>query len=270
MPGLSLRRCVRLDFPSTPAATDAAEPALTAERERYHRDLVRPYGLDLDSGVLERPGPSYGEMGRALLDRAVSAQERVDLLVLAYAVPDLDPGRATATYLSHLCPGRPVAFAVSDQGSAAAFTGLKLIGEHARAGNARRAVLLVVEQPTLPYDPGVPVRLPSGHSGVALVLDADGSSSAGSAPHLDSVTIETDRPGVPPAPESGSTTVLGAGLAPTKGDQRPYTGAWWQLAELTKRETKHESQGPEPERIVVADWEPATRTLCRAEFRTLT
>lgn len=267
MPGLSLRRCVRLDFPSTPAAADAAEPALTAERERYHRDLVRPYGLDLDSGVLERPGPSYGEMGRALLDRAVSAQERVDLLVLAYAVPDLDPGRATATYLSHLCPGRPVAFAVSDQGSAAAFTGLKLIGEHARAGNARRAVLLVVEQPTLPYDPGLPVRLPSGHGGVALVLDADASSS--SVLRLGSVTIEPGRPGVPPAPESGSTTVLGAGLAPAEGDQRPYTGAWWQLAELTTREAKHESRDPEPERVVVADWEPATGTLCRAEFRTL-
>lgn len=266
MPGLSLRRCVRLDFPATRADADADEPTLAAERERYHRDLVRPYGLDLDSGFLAQPGPSYGEMGRALLEQAVPPRERVDLLVLAYAVPDLDPGRATATYLSHLCPGRPIAFAVSDQGCAAAFTGLKLIGEHARAGNARRAVLLAVEQPTLPYDPGVPVRLPSGHSGVALVLDgADGPS--GSALRLGSVTVDPGCPGEPPAAQPGTTTVLGAGLAPAGGYQRPYTGAWWQLAGLTTAEP--ESQAAATGRIVVADWEPATRTLCRAEFRTL-
>jgi len=65
-------------------------------------------------------------MAEALIRELVPADAPVDLIVLAFAVPDVRPGRATATYLSHVCPGNPLAFAVCDQGSAAAFTGLRL------------------------------------------------------------------------------------------------------------------------------------------------
>ena len=56
-------------------------------------------------------------MAEAVIARAVLPGEDVDLLVLAYAIPDITPGRATATYLSHICPGNPLAFAICDQGT---------------------------------------------------------------------------------------------------------------------------------------------------------
>src|SRR6185503_4965240 len=72
-----------------------------------------------------------------------------------------------------------MAFAISDEGTAAGFTGLRLIREYARGGVYRRALLLVVEQAWLAYDPGVPVALPSGHTGVALLFGDGGAAGDG-------------------------------------------------------------------------------------------
>ncbi|WP_371483643.1 hypothetical protein [Kitasatospora sp. NBC_00315] len=172
-PSWGIRGAVRLAFPH-PAAL-AADPVHTGRLRRYLTDLLRPYGRELDPGALgpdavHRGGQVYGEMAEALIRATVPAGESVDLLVLAYSVPDITPGRATTTYLSHVCPGTPMAFAVSDQGPASAFTALRLVDAYARSGGLRRALLLVVEQDSLPYDPGVPVNMPTGSRGVALLF----------------------------------------------------------------------------------------------------
>ncbi|GAA1172138.1 hypothetical protein F4556_006473 [Kitasatospora gansuensis] len=161
-----IRRTVRLAFPEPAALAD--DPVHAERLRRYLTDLLRPYGRELDPGPFR--GQSYGEMAEALIRATVPAGESVDLLVLAYSVPDLTPGRATASYLSHVCPGTPMAFAVSDHGSASAFTALRLVDAYARSGGLRRALLLVVEQDALPYDPGVPVTVPAESRGVALLF----------------------------------------------------------------------------------------------------
>ena len=163
-----IRRAVRLAFAGPSSLAQDQEH--TARLDVYLTDLLQPHGLALNPGALAPRGQSYGEMAEALIELAVPAGEGVDLLVMAYAIPDISPGRATTTYLSHVCPGRPMAFAVSDEGTAAGFTGLRLIREYARTGGLRRALLLVVEQAWLAYDPGVPAAIPSGHSGVALLF----------------------------------------------------------------------------------------------------
>jgi hypothetical protein len=162
--GWGLRRTVRLEFPN-PAAL-AHDAGHTARLAAYLADLLRQYGLAMEPGALEPGGQSYGEMAEALIAATVPEGEQIDLLVLAYDIPDITPGRATATYLSHVCPGDPLAFAVSDQGAEAASTARRLIREYARTG-LRRALLLLVEQTALPYDPGVPVTVPSANVGVA-------------------------------------------------------------------------------------------------------
>ena len=53
----------------------------------------------------------------------------VDVVILAFAVPDVRAGRTTATYRGAACPGDPLAFAVCDQGPAAAFTALRLAAD---------------------------------------------------------------------------------------------------------------------------------------------
>jgi hypothetical protein len=160
------------------------DPGHRAALDEYLSDLVRPYRLALRPQVAAHPdGQSYGEMAEELLRAAVPADEPVDLLVLAFAVPDVRPGRATATYLSLVCPGRPMAFAICDQGPAAAFTGLRLLDGYLAAGGYRRAALLVVEQPTLHYPPAAPVPLPARATAVALVCQpADPPNAADRGP----------------------------------------------------------------------------------------
>src|ERR1035438_5031182 len=106
-------------------------------------------------------------MAEALIGPAVPTDEPADLLVLAFSIHDLRPGRQTAAYLSNLTPGAPMAFAICDQGSAAAFTGLRIAREYAASAGIRRALLVVVEQAALPYD--CPAPVPAQHRGVAML-----------------------------------------------------------------------------------------------------
>ena len=209
-------------------------------------------------------GQSYGEMAVELLPSSP-----VDLLVLAYDVPDISPGRAVSTYLTHVCPGSPMSFAVSDQGRAAAFTALSLMRTY--AATHPRAVLIAVEQSDLPYDPGVPVCLPAVHAGIALHLDAALGSALDAQPvaPLSSVTVLPDATAdavleVLDAP----TVILGGGLAASAGDlkadqvvladpHQPMTGVWETLAGLDLATAG---------RVAVADYDPALRYLCVATF----
>jgi hypothetical protein len=263
-----IRRAVRLAFPE-PAAL-AGDPVHAERLERYLADLLHPYGLAPDAS--EHGGQSYGEMAEALIHAAVPAGESVDLLVLAYSVPDITPGRATATYLSHVCPGTPMAFAVSDQGTASAFTALRLVEAYARSGGLRRALLLVVEQNSLPYDPGVPVTVPTANHGVALLFGEPlpGERVARVSTHalptdfpLAALTVELGLLGIDSEPV---TAILDAALAvrsvplgPRSADAgQPGTGLWWELA--------GELAGPPggPRRLLLADYDAGLRQLSLA------
>ncbi|WP_329172132.1 hypothetical protein [Streptomyces sp. NBC_01477] len=266
-----VRRAVRLAFPDSAAL--AGDPQHTERLRVYLADLLRPYGLGLEAGALERGGQSYGEMAEALIRLAVPEGESVDLLVLAYCVPDITPGRATTTMLSHVCPGGPMAFAVSDQGGAGAFTALRLIRAYAGSAGLPRALLLVVEQPALPYDPRVPVALPAAASGVALLF---GEQRPGERPvrlgpvvtrarsSAASLAAECAALGGGPGPV---TAVLGAALAAgtpapagvrhvrAADPGRPGTGVWWELAgELAEPPA-------EPCRLVLADHDTGALSL---------
>jgi len=167
---LQLVRATRRGF--TGPAEFLADPANRARVGEYLADLARPYAREVPAAQFsESPSPalgqSYGEMAEALIGPVVSAEEPVDLLVLAFSIHDLWPGRQTAAYLSHITPGAPMAFAICDQGSAAGFSGLRIARAYASSAAVRRALLIVVEQAALPYDS--PVTLPSQHHGVAML-----------------------------------------------------------------------------------------------------
>ncbi|WP_432988940.1 2-hydroxy-acid oxidase [Dactylosporangium sp. CA-233914] len=245
-----LRRAVARRFADP--AEQAADPAHAARLATYLTDLLAPYGLGEPAAM--PGGQSYGEMAAALLP-----DEPVDALVLAYDIPDIAPGRATATWLSHVCPGGPMAFAVSDQGRAGAHTALRLLRDYARAGVYERALLVVAEQSVLPYDPGVPVEVPAAHCAVAVHLGPSTMEASvprivrGAAPQ-DVVDLLGD---VGPA-----TVVLGGHLAgiDVKADTvvladpaQPMTGVWAALSTV---------DGP----VVLADYDPLLRYLCVSSF----
>ena len=241
---MRLIRAARREFDGPAAFLD--DPGHRAVATEYLADMVRPHGLALNA---ELSGQSYGEMAEALLRDTVGADEPVGTLVVAFANHDVYPGRALATYLSHLCPGTPMAFAVCDQGSAAAFTALRLIG----AADPAPALLIVVEQTEIPYRTvgAAPAPAPARSRGVAMLWAPDGSGG----------TVR-QRPGVRaselPAliPDDATRLVLGEALAAACPDRpahaevapagQPMTGVWWRLADP-------DATGP----VALADYEPA-------------
>ncbi|WP_433232096.1 2-hydroxy-acid oxidase [Micromonospora sp. CA-248260] len=171
---LHLIRAARRTFPG-PAAL-LHDPAHREQSRRYLTDLACQDGREVPADLFDTAsgslGQSYAEMAEALIRALVTPDEPVDLLVLAFSRHDMLPGRATATYLSHVCPGTPLSFAVCDQGSAAAFSALRLARAYASSGGCRRVLLIVVEQTVVPYDTSA--LAPARHQGVALLYRANG------------------------------------------------------------------------------------------------
>ncbi|MFI0724234.1 hypothetical protein [Streptomyces sp. NPDC021224] len=217
--GWGVRRAVRLAFPEP--APPAPDPERTERLRVYLTDLLRPYGLALGSEPPDRGGRAYGDLAAELIRRAVPAGEQVDLLVLAYAVPDVTPGRATATWLSHVCPGSPLAFAVADQGPAAAFTALRLIHAYATTAALPRALLLVVEQPALPY---APLTSPGPGGTVAAAYPPPEPAAADGSPAPPTPDARAAVPGPPLLPDAAYGVALLLG-PPAPGEQPAGLGA---------------------------------------------
>lgn len=141
----------------------------------YYRDLVEPFGLEVDEALL-RDGPHVGH--RDLVDRLVEAGgfrgSEPDLVIVAQALPDVTPFTAIAPYLDRRLGGTSLNFGIHQQGLAAPFTALRIISAYQRAGRGRAAVLAILEQTTLP------TRFPLVHdnqlvdSGVLLALGTEG------------------------------------------------------------------------------------------------
>ena len=260
----------------------------------YLSDMVTPYGLALRGDLLAAgSGQSYGEMAGALLTDMVRADQPVDLIVVAFAIHDVVPGRSTANYLSHLCPGSPMSFAICDQGAAAPFTGLRLLRAYTRTGGCRTALLVVVEQATLHYDCPAPapstapfpaagaVRgvVPARNAAVALLFGESGPGRLDTVRQHPDVgpaqlgdllagelaalsTVDTDITLVAGNGLAGAALVAGPAGAPASGRVvaapagQPCTGVWWELAGGLPG---WREQG---QRVLLADYDPALRYLC--------
>lgn len=251
----------------------ASDPA----RRVFLADLVRPYGVPLgEDAVASGDGQSYAEMAAALIAGTVPDSQPADLLMLSYLVPDVCPDRATASYLSSRCPGEPVAFALTDQGTAGTFTGLRLAQEYLRADGCRRVLLLVAEQSALGHHASGPGALPECHAAVLMMLSYEGQAR---------LTEVRQHPGVTPAQAPGLlrseladlagpepvTLVLGGELArqPVAGlpagvqvravpAGQPGTGVWWELAGNLA------AWAAAGTRVVLADYDPGLGYLCLA------
>lgn len=262
--GLTLRRVAHNgeDGDSPLAADPALRPYLT--------DLAATHGLSLREDVLGT-GQAYAELAVPVIDAVTSPEEPVDLLVLVYGVPDVQPGRNVALWLAAHCPGEPLAFAVADQGTAAAFTALRLAADFAATGECARALVVVAEQTAVPYPLTTPAPVPDRHCAVALLLDGGPAEvevrthpalppeAVGAVLAAEVAELTGDReavtlvlgPGVGAVPETAGARVLRA--APGL----PHTGLWARLADA--QPGSH---------LVVADYDQALGYLCVAGLGT--
>ncbi|MFD0273897.1 hypothetical protein ACFVHB_08275 [Kitasatospora sp. NPDC127111] len=220
-----------------------SETSLDPDLRVFVSDLVRPYGLPLREDLLvEGAGHSYQEMAEGLLGAALSDGRPVDLLILAFDSPDVRPGAPSSLALSRSCPGRPLSFAVCDQGTAAAFTALRIADEYHRTGACRRAVVVLAEQTALHYRAAEPVDLPERHCAVVLVCDeTDGGAALTirQSPLCHTQLVEKAVHEEARALGEGVAVLLGPGLAAgpesagvvTATPGQPFTGLWSALAE---------------------------------------
>jgi 4-hydroxymandelate oxidase len=217
----------------------------------YLTDLAATHGLAPRPELMDT-GQAYAELAAPAVTAVTTPGEPVDLLVLAYAVPDVQPGRSVAVHLASLCPGLPLAFAICDQGAAAAFTALRLIADF----GATRAVLVVAEQAAVPYPLVAQAPVPDRHSAVALLLESDDGPASvrtrtGLSPDAVEAALAEDVAALR-GTRDDVTLVLGPGLDGA-GSGLPYTGMWARLA-----------HGEPGSLLVFADHDPGLGYLCVA------
>jgi hypothetical protein len=249
---LSISRIARHAF--DPGPVSAADPEL----DRFLADLLAPYGRAPAPYPAEQ---TYAAMVEALLRSSGALDTRVDLVVLAHAVPDADPRRSAAHVVHHLCPGNPLVFALSDQGVAAPFSALATAGAYLRTGGFERALVLILEQATLPYQAPEPVTLPEQGSAVALLLERSDSRPVVSLNQRRAVAASRVAEALATMTEAmspESVVVLGAGLAGhldrarVAAPGRLCTAVWWELAQVCD----------DAQDVLVAEYDPALGSLC--------
>jgi hypothetical protein len=169
------------------AATTAVESTswqADLEELLYLRDLYAPFGVPLHEEELRSGGgTSHWELARTALDEAPATAKEAqdaDLVVVASGLPDLHPFTPVGPYVQRRLGSPGPGFTVSDQGSTAPFTALRIASAYQCAGRARKTVVVIVEQQTHPeYD----LARDGARDGcVLLVLDQDeGPYAAGEA-----------------------------------------------------------------------------------------
>jgi len=207
-------------------------------------------------------GTTFTAMAQDLVAELDLGDDLVDLAMVAHSTPDLDCRLSAATYLSEELTNGPLVFALSDSGTCAPFTALELAGDYARRHGYRRALVLVLDQSTLPYE--IDGTAPAGNAGVAILLEDNGSLSVGHEIGVRSA----DLPGAVDAalgsllgPDSAATVVVGAGIDPelvrhsgpvlVAEPGYPCTAAWSLLA----------AHGVDADPVVLIDHDPSTGDL---------
>jgi hypothetical protein len=269
---LRLSRLVSRTFSGgRPFLPDPLEPSLS----RLQADLVRPYPVEYRPELLERgERNTFIEMTQQLLADLPPLEEPLDLVLVANTAPDADPRRSPSCYLADVLPGDPLAFNLSDQGTAVGFTALRLVSEYAAADAFRRALVVLLDQRTFLFDTAGARDVPRQDRAVALLFGPEGRAgepvtrqAADVAPDEVHATLGA----VLNEPDGGGagrpiTLITGQGLDAERFgpgiDVRPAppglpcTGPWSALADVLP-----EFAGSGPRRMVVAEYDSTLRYL---------
>lgn len=139
----------------------------------YHRDLLASFGERDDPETFAAGrNVTYADLVDRLLAGDAPAAGAPDLVLLAYALPDVHPFTTTAAYANWRMGNAANSFAVSEQGLVAPFSALRIAAAYRAAGRTDRVALAVVEQATLPNRDPVVHGENLVDSGALLVFDA--------------------------------------------------------------------------------------------------
>ncbi|WP_330172419.1 hypothetical protein OG875_01720 [Streptomyces sp. NBC_01498] len=241
---------------------------------RPYRDHVESvYGALPDFSWLEEGSAvSYHDMARVIAGELAAELADVDLVITVDGSPDCRHQSFPGCLLADLMPGDPMLLGISEQGVAGPFTALRVAYDRLADGSSHRALVLVMEQSTLPPD-GRAVR-PARDVAVALLL------GPGGAMPLERPVVTVDRrnaadvagpagdgAGMPYAPRADGV-VAGAGLTGLGGQHgdpvlaraepgHPCAGVWLALAGLLER-----ADGRPGGQVLIADRDPVLPYHC--------
>ncbi|MBP2702769.1 hypothetical protein JOL79_03000 [Microbispora sp. RL4-1S] len=251
-----------------PFLPESASPLLRS----YVDDLTALYGMTAKAGFLRTARRhSYADIAGGMLRELEPLPGPVGLLAVATAVPDSDLLQSPTSFLADAVPGNPLPLGVVDQGVVAPFTALRLIQRFAADGSYGTALLMIMDQRTLPYEPEMPSQArPEADAAVALVLSDEGAAGGLAVRHR--VGVSPDEAAAVLAEElaagragddvtvvagRGVLGLLPAGLAEVReaAPGLPCTGVWAALADGMPR---WRSAG---RRVVVCDYDRTLRYL---------
>ena len=162
-PGLDL-----VDVHRFTAADSTAGPheigLFDTQTAAIHGDLDRAWQAG-------KPFVTYHDMVRRIAGE--TDLSGVDLVVVVDASPDCRHQSLPACLLSELMGTDPLIIGITDQGPTAPFTALRIAHDRLRAGLSGKALVLVMEQSTLPPEDGSPA--PHGDTAVAMLLRPGGA-----------------------------------------------------------------------------------------------
>lgn len=135
----------------------------------YYRDLLAQFDVPYEEQRLrEGPNVSYTELADALLPALGTVAP--DVILLTYAVPDLHPLRVVSAHVNARLGGGAYSMALSEQGLRSPYTALGVADAFHRSGRCDTALLLVLEQTSLPYHDPLVHDTPLTETAAALVL----------------------------------------------------------------------------------------------------
>lgn len=154
------------------------------EMLQYYRDLLAAFGVaDDEQRLRDGPNVSYTELADTVLAVPGFAQETPDLILLTYAVPDLHPLRVVSAYVNHRLGGNARSLALSEQGLRSPYTALEVAAAFHRSGRCNRALVLILEQTSLPYHDPLVHDTPLSETAAAMVLQT-GAGPVASSPWI--------------------------------------------------------------------------------------
>lgn len=175
MPVFLSRTCSRVFTDGTSGALD--DPYLD-DLAALHKLPRSPSSTWPATGVSR----SYGEMAARVLEGCREPLESIELIVLAYANPEILVGEEAGPFLAAAFPATRMVYAVSDQGMLAPFTALKLATSHFRGDNFERAAIIVLEQRFLPLLSDDRAKTPACDVAVAVIVERRDSDTADACP----------------------------------------------------------------------------------------
>lgn len=254
--------------------------ALGEHRDTYLNLMESIYGSFADLSWLDGGTMvSYHDMADTIARELAPELADVDLVITVQASPDCRQQSFPGCRLVDLMPGDPFLFGISEQGIAGPFVALRLAVDRLARGDSRRALILILEQATLPPDAGA--ILPAHDVAVAMLVGPDGVIPVGrpvvTVAGRSGATAPTSlrMPVVPrpPAHPGGDADVLvvGAGLADLQpghgvsvvrgGEGHTCAGVWLALAGYLEH-----GEIPEGTTVLVTDQDPVLPYVCSVDL----